>query len=122
MIKIPDTLQEVFNIVSLHLLTQIKRCLAIYPDRMYPVCSYRNEDGMKCAAGALIPDDEYRPEMEKNDWKQLVEKEFVETHFSNEIRELQQIHDSNSENDIDFLKTELVKFATKYNLTHNIEV
>lgn len=122
MIKVPNTLQEVFNIVSLHLLTQIKRCLAIYPDRVFPVCSYRNADGMKCAAGALIPDEEYKPEMEKNDWKMLCEQAFVQDLFSNEIRELQQIHDYNIENDIDFLKKELVNFASKYNLTHNIEV
>jgi hypothetical protein len=122
MIKVPNTLQEVFDIVSVHLLTQVKRCMAIYPDRIFPVCSYRNEYGMKCAAGALIPDEEYKPEMEKNNWKMLVKKAFVNNLFSNEIRELQQIHDSNIEDDIDFLKTELIKFARLRNLTHNIKV
>ena len=116
MIRLPNTLQEVFNIVSAHLLTQVKRCMDKYPDRVFPACAYRNASGMKCAAGALIPDDEYKPEMEKNDWKMLVNKAFVESHFSNEIRELQQIHDSNIKDDIEFLKKELAKFARNHNL------
>ena len=118
MIKVPDTLQEVFNKVSLHLLTQGQMSLN---DSM---CMYRGENGMKCAAGALIPDDEYNPEMEKKLWDILVSLHFVENKFTQEIKELQTIHDDGStdpEQCVLFWKRRLIQFANKHNLTHNIE-
>lgn len=60
MIKIPDTLQELFNIVSLHLLNQGQK------SAHETLCMYRGPNGMKCAAGVLIPDNEYNPSMETN--------------------------------------------------------
>ena len=122
MIKIPNTLQEVFNIVSAHLLTQIKRSIAQFPDKKYPSCVYRGENGMKCAAGVLIPDDQYNPKFENQSWTILVEKHFVEDKFSREIYELQKIHDLNRHDDINFLKEQLIEFARTHDLTHNIEV
>jgi hypothetical protein len=48
--------QETFDIVARHLLTQ--GCKS-YGDYEYGLSMYRNLDGMKCAVGALIPDDMY---------------------------------------------------------------
>ena len=57
------TAQEVFDQVATHLLTQNERSLD------GASCSYRNCDGLKCAAGCLISDDEYDNQMEGIDWR-----------------------------------------------------
>ena len=51
--------QTVFDIVIQHLRTQGSR--SINGVR----CAYRSRDGLKCAIGALIPDDAYYPELEE---------------------------------------------------------
>lgn len=61
------TAQQVFNQVRDHLLAQGRRSL-LYPgneDRALSVqCAYRSPDGLKCAAGCLMSDEEYRPEFD----------------------------------------------------------
>ena len=52
------TLQEIFDKVATHLLTQ-PRSINDVGD-----CLYRGPDGKKCAAGILIPDEEYNSMME----------------------------------------------------------
>lgn len=54
----PMTKQEVFDKVATHLLTQKKRS---YDNG---ACVYRAKDGSMCAAGCLIPDEEYTPDLE----------------------------------------------------------
>lgn len=49
---------ETFRIVRDHLLNQNKRSV------IGVICQYRGPDGTKCAAGCLIRDDQYLPEME----------------------------------------------------------
>lgn len=51
--------QEVFDKVATHLLTQKKRSIDSKKG-----CLYRGPDGLKCAVGCLIPDEEYDPVME----------------------------------------------------------
>lgn len=51
--------QEVFDRVAQHLLTQ--RCKSLDE---YQECCYRNPEGLRCAVGCLIEDDEYTSEME----------------------------------------------------------
>ena len=51
--------QEVFNKVAAHLLAQGK------PALKGEDCVYRSKDGLKCAIGCLIPDENYTPEMER---------------------------------------------------------
>jgi hypothetical protein len=71
------TLQSIFNRVATHLLKQGKRATVektrIVPHLMdgnkcveekYDVCMYRTPDGSKCAAGCLIKDEFYKPEIE----------------------------------------------------------
>ena len=59
------TKQETFDTVAKHLLTQNAKangegfCGAT-------TCMYRAPDGKQCAAGCLIPDDRYTPELERN--------------------------------------------------------
>lgn len=56
------TKQETFDIVARHLLTQRKRSTK-NPDAT-GYCRYRGANGLKCAAGVLIPDDRYVEDME----------------------------------------------------------
>lgn len=52
------TNQEAFNTVCEHLMEQ--RCKA----KTGTFCVYKNEKGLKCAVGSLIPDEEYKPAMD----------------------------------------------------------
>lgn len=54
------TTQEAFDAMAKHLLTQ--NAVSRFPGEV--TCSYRGPDGLKCAVGALIPDEIYRPKLE----------------------------------------------------------
>ena len=58
------SLQETFTTVATHLLTQRRRSIARLAGQAIPSCAYRGEEGLRCAVGCLIPDEEYRPEFE----------------------------------------------------------
>ena len=91
------TPQEVFNQVAKHMLAQGKR--SAKPDDQN-ACLYRGPNGLKCAAGALIGDDEYVEDMDNNDagtsWHGLVNRGQVPGEHFELIQELQQIHDDQS--------------------------
>lgn len=60
------TMQQVFDRVATHLLTQNAQSKGPYTDysdgywtEVDNACAYRGANGMKCAVGCLIPDDEY---------------------------------------------------------------
>jgi hypothetical protein len=61
------TLQEIFDTVSKHLLTQKERSF----DPVNNWCMYRGPRGLKCAVGALIPDDLYDESMENENVSHL---------------------------------------------------
>jgi hypothetical protein len=89
------TEQQVFDQVVHHLLRQGIRC------KKDSGCMYRleKESGivLRCAAGALIADDEYVIEMDESDdgtgWHDLVNREIVPSYHESLIHELQVIHD-----------------------------
>lgn len=57
--------QHIFDVVSKHLITQGRRSVAkTKANGGELICSYRGDDGCKCAIGVLIADDEYEPELE----------------------------------------------------------
>lgn len=62
--KLPDnpTVQEIFDITATHLLTQNQK--SHDQRKMTATCMYRGPNGLKCAAGIWIPDEEYVREME----------------------------------------------------------
>jgi hypothetical protein len=119
MIRIPNTLQEIFNIVSAHLLNQGQKSVS------NGICMYRGPNGLKCAAGCLIPDEEYNPEFESNRWNVLVDDGLIQNKFKTEIVALQEIHDYAPKNDPEQCviqwKTKLIEFANEYKLTHSIQ-
>jgi hypothetical protein len=90
MFKLPETAQQVFDIVKVHLLTQNKQSMV--GNR----CRYRSlVDGkeLKCAAGVLIPEEFYSTDLEGLSWYRLVkESNFPSEHFDL-ICELQSLHD-----------------------------
>lgn len=57
------TPQEIFDTCADHILRMPKQARRM-PDLQ---CAYRGENGSRCAIGALIPDDVYRPWMDQFD-------------------------------------------------------
>lgn len=64
--------QQIFDKVATHLATQGKRAVSQHVDPYN--CMYRSPDGGRCALGALIPDDEYDPDMEGQMATQLFDR------------------------------------------------
>ena len=69
-------LQEIFDITLNHL--RLQKVASFVIDReepLYesPVCLYRDQNGLKCAAGVHIPDDAYTPEMEGKSIRNVAE-------------------------------------------------
>lgn len=95
------TAQDVFNQVATHLLTQKKRSVQSTSSGGSQ-CAYRGSVGTSCAAGCLIADDEYDPEMDSVEaigkgWYSLTAKGLVPyTQHDDLIMELQSIHDRNT--------------------------
>ena len=83
------TSQQVFDQVSNHLLTQMKRSTNPFSS----LCAYRSGT-LKCAAGCLIADSEYLPEMEQNSWIALRHDLDITMSHESLISYLQRIHDS----------------------------
>lgn len=59
------------------------------------LCKYRGPNGLMCAAGCLMSDDEYNPSFDRGagSWDMLVDKKLVPPHHSALIRKLQICHD-----------------------------
>lgn len=88
MFEIPEDPQVLFDTVAKHLLKQNEKS-KIGGD----TCLYRGPRGLKCAAGCLIPDDEYSITMENKTWDKLAFFKIVPTTNESLIGKLQQIHD-----------------------------
>lgn len=79
--------QELYNKVKTHLLTQNEKSVDCEGH-----CAYRNERGLKCAAGILIED--YNPSYEGCQVTQLSASTFgISEDLKQMLRELQKIHD-----------------------------
>lgn len=83
------TEQEVFDQIATHLLNQNERSRD-----EYHLCLYRDDEGLKCAAGCLIGDDEYDEQFEHNGWRTLVCEELVPEKHSKLIQDFQSVHDT----------------------------
>ncbi len=98
------TAQEVFDTVAKHLLTQNRRS-CLFDEK----CAYRGTGGLMCAAGCLIPDDQYDESMEGAGWLDL---DLSDVHREL-IASLQYVHDYL---DVDRWKKELSHVAENNNL------
>ena len=82
--------QDVFDTISIHLLTQKKRSMRYSKN----TCAYRSEEGLLCAAGCLIPLEDYSEKYECRAWEELVEYGFLPGNHQDLIAIFQMIHDS----------------------------
>lgn len=84
------TAQQVFDQVRDHLLRQGKRS---HLRAGHGTCAYRSHDGLQCAAGCLIGDDEYVTAMESRRWDGVVADGHAPEHHAGLIGDLQFVHD-----------------------------
>lgn len=108
--------QEIFDFVANHLFTQGKPAVTVHTN----TCSYRTADGLSCAAGCLLTDDQYSPAFEGRSWDSLVECNSMPKIHVNLIAGLQRIHDAwleyYIEGDLGYLNYNLNKLANDHNL------
>lgn len=95
------TAQEVFDQIVAHLRKQGKRSKDLTGTDS---CMYRNQEGLMCAAGCLISEEEYdETKMDRDSegdigmgWRELVHKGIVPDAHAEMICKLQNVHDSNT--------------------------
>lgn len=129
--------QEIFNTVARHLLAQGVRAEQRGPHST--MCAYRGQGCTKCAAGVLIPDNEYEPRFEGLSVRALLQDPEGCTHDSDKgrayeafeamwariglaehlpfIGELQGIHDLDA---IEDWRRRLLRLATQHNLNAHV--
>lgn len=108
------TRQETFDIVVNHLRKQGRKAIDENGH-----CRYRTDDGCKCAAGCLIPDDKYSPDLEGNNiwYTPIYNILFKLGHDLSLVGRLQQIHDKYDINDWeDGFKDTAKRFGLQYTL------
>lgn len=108
------TEQEVFDQAVNHLLTQNEKSMS---DVIEYSCAYRGLNGLKCAAGCFISDEEYNSSFELNTWSQLVGTGRVPKNHCDLIGRIQDIHDTFS---ADNWKGLLINLAKERGLKWNI--
>lgn len=124
-----STPQEVFDFVVNHLYKQGRPALHNITNHGGDgsvKCAYRSQDGLTCAVGCLLTDEEYKPDMEyRGIWRlahygQLVAVAggFYNRHASL-LQKLQLVHDGNGSDEFnrDYLNHRLNLVAGHYNLT-----
>lgn len=91
--NLPETAQEVFDIVAAHMLKQNQKSKRFIKDSS-GYCAYRGDNGLKCAAGCLIPDAIYNRNFENVSWQLLVAFHHFPYNHATLITKLQYIHDN----------------------------
>lgn len=110
------TAQEVFDQVKNHLLTQnAKSIMEGANGADGEGCAYRGVRGLKCAAGCLIGDDEYKLSFENRTWGNLLHEQNFPLHHEALIRRLQYIHDAK---DVSNWPYELKELAQEFHLNY----
>ena len=116
--------QEAFDIAARHLLVQGKRSLT-----SDGACAYRGEGGLKCAIGALIPDDQYDPKMENWEVGIILTESFCPPILKSQdlkedfLQDMQGIHDAASEyfgDVVQDLRSGFIALAEKWNLNTDV--
>lgn len=112
------TAQQVFDQVAAHLLKQNEQSRNEDDSK----CMYRGVGGLICAAGCLISDEEYSPDMDVGSsvgggsWGSMVAAGTVPEHHSYLITQLQRIHDSSYPH---LFKQRLINLAASEGLVFN---
>ena len=106
------TAQEVFEYVAHHLLTQNEKS-TLGGDTQ---CVYRGFNHLKCAAGCMISDYEYKRKFEGVSWVELTIKGLVPSDHESLIMSLQQVHDGY---EVSNWREQLSHLADEFNLNFN---
>lgn len=112
-----STEQEVFDYIVNHLLTQNAK------SQDDGTCLYLNPEGLKCAAGCLIADNDTTAKIIRNNnnddsWDELIYENLVTHEHRNLIAAMQVIHDNVMNVPSDW-PTELENYAHNNGLTYN---
>jgi hypothetical protein len=110
------TAQEVFDQVVKHLLEQGKRSFKLDVDGD-EFCLYRGSKGLKCAAGCLISDSEYKDDMEGRGWRNLVNIGYASDAHIDLIACLQAVHDKK---ELSTWREELLEISKRFDLNPQI--
>jgi hypothetical protein len=106
------SLQRIFDQAALHLLTQNRQSLS-KKLKGASLCRYRNDDGLKCAVGCFIADDEYHPSMEGQSSDDITVKFNINFYRKLLLGELQLLHDMHKPH---VWPEKLKELAKKHNL------
>ena len=120
--------QQAFDIAAKHLLAQGKKS---YLDPVtpfgYPPCAYRGEGGLKCAIGALIPDDQYSYKMENMSVSILLQQDYYPPILKSGdltkdfLQGLQGVHDdAHGDGDVEEFRRNLLSFAEQWDLKTDV--
>jgi len=108
--------QEAFEIATKHMFAQGKRAAAA------DTCLYRTDTGLKCAIGALIPDDQYDESFESTNVEDLVTIKDIPALSGLDVeflKLLQRIHDNlECWFDESYFKNMLRELAVRFDLDH----
>ena len=112
------TNQEIFDIASKHLLTQIKPSTKKIVGELEPVFAYRGDDGAVDTLGVMLKDEEYKPIMDINQLSinQLEKQNLLPKRFKksvNLLTDLQILHDCFRP---EKFEKNLLEIANKYGL------
>lgn len=106
--------QELFTQVAKHLLAQNGRSVVAGK------CKYRGDNGLKCAVGCLITDENYLPTAEgRPAWDAVVRKGVQDSGWTYDeeteplLLQLQAVHDHNA---VHLWQEDLAGIATKFDL------
>ncbi len=110
------TNQTAFEIMVNHLLNQGEKS---YDNSTLATCVYRNPDGLKCAIGAILPDELYNSTMENKLAHALIKDypaigKLWENLSINLLAKMQYIHDSRN---VDEWYNEFKAIADDFNLS-----
>lgn len=124
--------QEAFDIAAKHLLAQGKKSY-VKDDNGFgtadgiPSCAYRGEDGLKCAIGALIPDDQYSYKMENMSVSILLQQDYCPPILKSKdltkdfLQGLQDAHDdAHGDGDVEEFRRNLLLFAELWDLKTDV--
>jgi hypothetical protein len=107
-VALPKSKQTLFNKVVRHLLTQKAKSM------LADACCYRSPDGLKCAAGCLLPDNFDFKKYNSLPWYDLVDCDLVDSNHEELISALQDIHDTA---EVENWPAHLSNLSEKHNLT-----
>ena len=105
-----ESLQDIFDQAANHLLTQMKQ------SRGNNMCLYRSDDGLKCAVGCFIADDEYIGDMEGECVETLIVNGRMSSISRDRLKLLDKLQSMHDGLDTDQWSSALEGIAAEFNL------